>query len=248
MKILSGHQPQFIPWLGFFSKILTSDTYVFLDDFKYSKFSLQTRNKIRAKNNRDNIDWLIIPVVKKTTKNAFNEVKIDMDKPWKKKHLKSLKYSYQSSNYFDEIYDDINSIYTNFDDDNLIKFLLNFINYGIEIFNIKTKILFDSDIKKNGPISKNYKAKYLCDLTKNIEHEAFLFGSNGYKYFDEDSRIYFKKNDVSPLFQDYNHPKYSHCHNSFIPGCSFLDMLFNVGKERSYELLKKSNFNYLKQI
>ena len=246
MKILSGHQPQFIPWLGFFSKILTSDTYICLDDFKYSKLSLQTRNRIRSKNDRDNVDWLIIPVIKKTTTNSFNKVKIDMDKPWKKKHLKSLKYSYQSSKYFNEIYDDIEKIYNNFDDDNLIKFLLNFIYYGIEIFNIKTKILFDSDLKKNGFDSGNQKAKYLCDLTKKIDHDAFLFGSNADKYFDQESREYFKKNDISSLYQDYIHPEYSHCHNSFMSGCSFLDMLFNVGKKRSYELLDKSNFKYLK--
>ena len=148
MKILSGHQPQFIPWLGFFSKIITSDTYIFLDDFKYSKFSLQTRNRIRAKNNRDNTDWLIIPVVKKTTTHTFATVKIDMDKPWKKKHLKSLKYSYQSSKYFHEVYKDIETIYNEFDDDNLVKFLMNFIKYGMDIFKIKTKILYDSKLKK----------------------------------------------------------------------------------------------------
>ena len=145
MRILSGHQPQFIPWLGFFSKIFSSDTYVMLDDLKFSKLSLQTRNKIRSKNDRDNLDWMIIPVLKKTTTGCFYDVKIDMEKPWKKKHLKSLKYSYQSSKYFNEIYADIETIYNKFNEENLLKFLISFINYGIDIFNIKTKILFNSD-------------------------------------------------------------------------------------------------------
>tara|TARA_Y100000389_G_scaffold204119_1_gene255112 strand:- start:3310 stop:4053 length:744 start_codon:yes stop_codon:yes gene_type:complete len=245
MKILSGHQPQFIPWLGFFSKILTSDGYIFLDNFKYSKLSLQSRNRIRSKNNRDNMDWLIIPVVKKTTMDSFSKVKIDMDKTWKNKHLKSLKYSYQSSKHFVEIYKDIEMIYNDFNDDNLNKFLMSFINYGIDIFNIKTKIFFDSDLKKNGLISQNQKAKYLCDLTEKTEHDAFLFGSNAYKYFDQDSNEYFKKKNKKPLYQEYSHPEYNHCHNSFIAGCSFLDMLFNVGKKHSYELLDKSNYKTL---
>tara|TARA_B110000503_G_C7094644_1_gene390981 strand:+ start:684 stop:1433 length:750 start_codon:yes stop_codon:yes gene_type:complete len=246
MKILSGHQPQFIPWLGFFSKISTSDTFVFLDDFKYSKLSLQTRNRIRSKNNRDNMDWLILPVVKKTTIDSFHKVKIDMSKPWKKKHLKSLKYSYQSSKYFDDIFTDIDKIYNNFNDDSLIGFLNNFINYGLDVFKIKTKILFNSEIKKSGSISENQKAKYLCDLTKKIDHDAFLFGSNAGKYFDRDSEDYFKKEKIIPLFQDYVHPEFKHCHDSFVPGCSFLDMLFNVGKKDSYELLERSNFKTLK--
>ncbi len=245
MKILSGHQPQFIPWLGYFSKIITSDTYIFLDDFKYSKFSLQTRNRIRAKNNRDNTDWLIIPVVKKTTTNTFATVKIDMDKPWKKKHLKSLKYSYQSSKYFYEVYKDIETIYNEFDDDNLIKFLMNFIKYGMDIFKIKTKILYDSKLKKNSQKSFNHKAKYLCDLTKANGHDAFLFGANANKYFDNDSSEYFKKKNIKALYQEYMHPTYNHCHNSFVAGCSFLDMLFNVGKKDSYELLDKSNYKIL---
>ena len=52
------------------------------------------------------------------------------------------------------------------------------------------------------------------------------------------------KKNIKALYQEYMHPTYNHCHNSFVAGCSFLDMLFNVGK-KIHELLDKSNYKIL---
>jgi len=38
MKI-AIHQPQYLPWPGYFNKILQSDIFVFLDDVQYKKMS-----------------------------------------------------------------------------------------------------------------------------------------------------------------------------------------------------------------
>ena len=66
-----------------------------------------------------------------------------------KETFKKSKVFISISKYFHEVYKDIETIYNEFDDDNLVKFLMNFIKYGMDIFKIKTKILYDSKLKNN---------------------------------------------------------------------------------------------------
>ncbi|MGE5308553.1 MAG: WbqC family protein, partial [Deltaproteobacteria bacterium] len=58
--ILSVHQPQYIPWLGYFDKIARSDAFVFLDCVQYKAREYQNRNRIRRKGGSM---WLTVPVV-----------------------------------------------------------------------------------------------------------------------------------------------------------------------------------------
>ena len=36
-KLLSAHQPVYLPWLGFFHKLFVSDLFVIFDDVPFSK-------------------------------------------------------------------------------------------------------------------------------------------------------------------------------------------------------------------
>ena len=37
MTILAAHQPQYLPWLGFFDKIAQADVFVLLDNVQFKK-------------------------------------------------------------------------------------------------------------------------------------------------------------------------------------------------------------------
>ncbi len=50
MKLLSAHQPDYLPWLGFFHKVSVSDLFVIFDDVPYSKKMRYNRNKILGPN------------------------------------------------------------------------------------------------------------------------------------------------------------------------------------------------------
>jgi len=66
--IVSVHQPQYMPWLGYFDKIDRSDLFVFLDTVQYKKNEFQNRNRIK---NDKGWQWLTVPVgvsLKKSTK------------------------------------------------------------------------------------------------------------------------------------------------------------------------------------
>ena len=60
--ILTIHQPEFIPWLGFLDKASLADTIVLLDNVQYRHKYFQNRNKIKDINGKD--IWLNIPIIK----------------------------------------------------------------------------------------------------------------------------------------------------------------------------------------
>ena len=52
-------QPTFVPWLGYFDLMKSSDIFVLLDSVKISKQSWQTRNVFNLTNGPQ---WLSVPI------------------------------------------------------------------------------------------------------------------------------------------------------------------------------------------
>ena len=50
-KVVSAHQPAFLPWLGYLEKIALSDVFIIMDIAKFRKRSFMHRNKIEINNN-----------------------------------------------------------------------------------------------------------------------------------------------------------------------------------------------------
>ena len=107
--IVSIHQPAYLPWLGYFDKIIRSDVFVYLDTVQIEKNSYSYRNKIKTPQGST---WLTIPLkMKGHTSNAIKDVLIDDSQQWKKKHLKNIFFNYKKSAFFDELYPKIESLY-----------------------------------------------------------------------------------------------------------------------------------------
>ena len=47
-KVIAIHQPNYIPWLGYFYKIYESDIFVFLDDVQFSNKGMQNYHYIKT--------------------------------------------------------------------------------------------------------------------------------------------------------------------------------------------------------
>ena len=107
--IISIHQPAYLPWLGYFDKIIHSDVFVYLDTVQLEKNSYSYRNKIRTPQGST---WLTIPLkMRGHTSSTIKDVLIDNSQQWKKKHLKCIYYNYKKSPYFDELYSKLEVLY-----------------------------------------------------------------------------------------------------------------------------------------
>jgi hypothetical protein len=121
MKVLTAHQPAYLPWLGYFHKASLSHDFVVLDDVQFEKNSFINRNKIKTANGDA---WLTIPVeMKGHTGRAVKEMKIEEGSDWRKKHWNSIYLSYKKAPYFSEYADFFEHYYKNITTSCLVDFI-----------------------------------------------------------------------------------------------------------------------------
>jgi len=228
--ILTAHQPAYLPWLGFFHKIALSDVFVLLDNLQFEKNSFINRNKIKTANGEA---WLTIPLEQKgNLGESIINMKICQKNNWAIKHYKSIYSSYRRAGFFDEYISFFENYYNN-DSDNLIDFLKTQFNYLLSTLNIGTKVFLLSELPVEGK-----KQELILNLCKYFDADKFIFGKLGADYAN---KKYFKSYNVEIYFQDYIHPIYQQLWGDFIPFMSVIDLLFNEGKNKAFDIIMKNN-------
>jgi hypothetical protein len=224
--IVSIHQPQYLPWLGYFDKIERSDVFVFLDNVQFKKNEWQNRNKIKTE---QKWQWLTVPVIHKFGQ-KINEVKINNTVRWGKKHLTALMTHYSKAAFFKEHIGFFEKTYAQ-EWQYLADINIHIIQYLVEALGIsKTKLVISSEHE-----SREEPTERLVDLCKQAGGDVYLSGQDGEKYLNLDK---FDKEGIQVIFQHYNHPQYPQLYGNFEPYMSIIDLLFNCGPE-SLTILKK---------
>ena len=149
MKVIGIHQPGYLPWLGFFKKMLNSDIFVYFDDVSFVKNNYYNRNLIRA--NTGPLQ-LTIPI-RMDEESKINDVKIDPTKNWQLKHKKSLLHNYSKAKYFSNYSDFIEELYEK-KFEKLIDINIEIIEFLKKEFNIETKTVFSSELNVTGSASE----------------------------------------------------------------------------------------------
>ena len=70
--IVAIHQPQYLPWIGYFEKMDRTDAFVLLDTVQFKKNEWQNRNRIKTP---EGWQWLTVPVLHKFPQ-RIDEVRI----------------------------------------------------------------------------------------------------------------------------------------------------------------------------
>jgi hypothetical protein len=228
--IVSVHQPQYIPWLGYFDKIARSDYFIFLDCVQYKPREFQNRNKIRTK---DGWIWLTVPVINKGKgRQKILDVQIDNGLPWQRQHLNSLKTFYARAKFFDLYFPFFEEIYKK-RWEKLTDLNLAIIDYALKELKIETLLRFESELDIHSMGTDR-----IIDICKKLNADTYLSGIGGKDYLKEDK---FKKTGIRLAYQDFKHPAYNQQFTSsagdFIPFMSIIDLLFNEGPG-SREILK----------
>jgi len=228
--IAAIHQPQFIPWLGYFDKIDQSDVFIFLDNVQYKKNEYQNRNRIKTVNGWQ---WLTVPVLYKFPQ-KINEVRINNKIDWKRKHLNALVTNYSKAEYFEKYIGYFKELYSK-EWEYISNINIEVTRQLAEFLGIKKNFIIVSEIiHLKGGFSDD-PTERLIELCRLIGADTYLAGKDGAKYMDVEK---FTKSGIKLTFQDFKHPVYNQLFRKFEPNMSVIDLLFNHGKE-SLEIIRK---------
>lgn len=101
MTTVAAHQPNFLPWLGFFDKLARCDRFVLLDDVQFPRTSRGTyTNRVQLLIG-GRPAWLTVPVVRDGIQ-RIRDVRIDDRQPWRRKALRTIEQAYARAPRFAE--------------------------------------------------------------------------------------------------------------------------------------------------
>ena len=87
------HQPEHMPWLGFFHKMASVDLYIILDCVQYTKNNWQNRNRFMT--SKGEIFWLTVPVrIKGHLNKTIREMEVADENRWIDKYWNRLNMNY----------------------------------------------------------------------------------------------------------------------------------------------------------
>lgn len=218
---LAAHQPNYLPYIGFFQKAASCDCFAIWDSVQFVKrgaFGWINRNKIKTK---DGWMWLTVPVLTKGKyKQLIMDTRINNDLPWQRKHWRSICLNYEKAPYFGKYSGFFEELYKK-KWDKLAELNVAAIDYIIKALGIKTRIIKCSDFLLN-----SRGTDLIIDMCKKTGADTFLSGKHGKDYLDEES---FKKNNIKLAYQNFKHPRYRQLYGPFVENLSVIDLLFNEG-------------------
>lgn len=225
--IVAVHQPQYMPWLGYFDKIDRADIFVLLDNVQFKKNEWQNRNKIKT---AQGWQWLTVPVMYKYPQ-LINEVTINNRVNWQHKQRQAILSNYKKATYYDlleEFSEDIFSSSWQF----ISQLNMEVIKRLVKMLGIDTPLYIASEI---GEFPQDPDER-LVAITKHFGADTYLAGMGGRGYMDLDK---YSKSGIKVIFQDFKHPVYNQLFGDFEPFMSVIDLIFNHG-DKSLMIVRRN--------
>lgn len=219
--IVTIHQPEYLPYLGFLDKADQADVLVLLDCVQYKTNNWQNRNRVLGSHG---VTWLTVPVLHRGhTSRTIREMRINNAVSWGRKHWLTAYYSYQNHPFFAEYASFFQDTWTRHWERiaELDEYVL---RYLCDVMGIRTRLVRASDLAPKGS-----RSHLLLDICQRLKADAYLAGVGARDYLDYSI---FHQAGVTVLVHCFQHPVYpQHGQSDFISHLSSLDLLMNCGPE-----------------
>jgi hypothetical protein len=230
-RIFAIHQPNYIPYIGYFYKMACCDIFVYLDVVQFPRGgSFAPRNRIKTSHGSV---YLTIPISRPSGRKGrmnYSEVSF-ANTAWKQKHLKTIRMNYSRAPYFHEVFTIYESILESGNE--FVDLNIRLIEAFAKYLSISTKQVRLSEILSNF----GRKTDLIIDIGRAVDADVYLSGSGGGRDYNDEYRL--NANGIQLVYSDFTHPDYKQQWGKFIPNLSIIDLLFNHGPESTQVLLKK---------
>jgi hypothetical protein len=223
--IVAVHQPQYLPWLGYFDKIRRADIFVLLDNVQFKKNEWQNRNRIKT---AQGSQWLTVPVGYKYPQ-LINEVTINNTVRWQHKQRQAIFTNYRKAachEYLDDFFEELFSKSWPM----ISQLNTHVVRRLVEVLGIDTPLFVASEL---GDFTDDPDER-LVEITRHFNGDTYLAGSGGRQYMDLEK---YSKQGISVKFQDFQHPEYDQLFGEFEPYMSVIDLILNHG-DKSLSIIK----------
>jgi hypothetical protein len=222
--IISVHQPQYLPWLGYFDKIDRADVFVLLDNVQFKKNEWQNRNKIKTANGWQ---WLTVPVMYKYPQ-LINEVEINNKDKWQHRQRQTIISNYKKSPFWSLLEGFFEEIFSS-EWQYISQLNIHVVKRLAGLLGITTPIHVASEL---GEFPEDPDDRLIA-LTKHFNAGVYLAGGGGKGYMDMEK---YDRAGIEVIFQEYSHPVYDQLFGAFEPFMSVVDLIYNHG-EKSLDML-----------
>jgi hypothetical protein len=226
-KIVTMHQPNYLPWIGLFSKIAQADCFIISDGYQCA--DITRRNKIRTNTGSG---YLTIPLGKKFYKSRICDILLPDNRTWQAIHWQQIYQNYAHAKYFDDYADFFKALFKK-DFKFLWEINIEIILFLLKCFDIKVEIMKMTDLNLNPELNGT---DLIISELKIVGGNTYLSGPSGTKYLEQE-KLRITGFDVK--FIKFDHPVYQQRYTGFEPNMSAIDLLFNMGSQ-SNQIIKSS--------
>ncbi len=228
--ICTVHQPNYLPYLGFFEKASQSDLFIIYDTTQFRKNDWQNRNRLCSP---EGWQWITVSILHSFGQ-KINEVEIDHTKKPLKNNWSKFQTVYGKAPYFKQYACIFEDIYKK-DYRYIADLNCDLINAISKMLGLNTKFIRSSEL----PSIETKSTQALVDLCNIVKADIYISGSEGKNYLDTSL---FDESKIELRFQNYKHPVYKQFNNpEFQPYMSIVDLIFNCGEESLNILAGKCN-------
>lgn len=236
--IVSIHQPQYLPWPGYFYKILKSDVFVLYDTVQYPRGKhFGNRNQIKTANGPT---WLTVPVLKRSDMLSYTNIPVDLPVKWAGKHWRTLEVSYARAPYFGDIAAGLAKLYECSQWANIAELNLAFMQACLEALGSSTRILRASEMKASHEALRG--SGYILAILEELGATQYISGQGegSLRYIDPAA---FAAGGIELFTYNFESPQYPQLWGEFLPDLSVVDALSNVGKGTRELIVSSGSLN-----
>jgi hypothetical protein len=215
-RIVAIHQPNYLPWLGYFYKIYQSDIFVFLDDVQFSNEGMHNYTYIKTPQGPFRLKY---PVIQSFGDN-INDVKSRDELNWKEKHLKIIESNYRRATHFIEVFNEYQELLLK-DYPNISSLNSTLIKHFSGKLGISVSFVNSSDLN----IDKKSEAKVIS-ICSALGGNVYYSGT-GAKSYQKDQN--FSVSGIELRYSVFGQFEYPQLWNAFQANVTALDFFMNCG-------------------
>jgi hypothetical protein len=230
VTVVAIHQPTFLPWLGWWDKLVRADVLVLLDDVQFPKKGGSWVNRVRLLVSGEP-RWVTVPVDRGFHgTRSVREMRIDAAKPWREEILRTIASSYGRTPHFAEVMPVVEQALSAGAeriaelDEHAIGCLA--AQLGLDT----SRSVRQSDLGVTGTGSE-----LLADLCRAVGGTTYLSGDGAGGYLSEQV---FAEAGIELRYQEFSPPTYPQPVNGHVPGLSVVDAVMSCGWSETARLLR----------